>query len=224
MNKEKVLEKSLIADYLKEYEYYSFEKTDLRSYADRNLKRAEKLWELHPEQQLYHLMQAAVLIRVGKKEEAEKILKKYEKNHVLQFRNAEFRACFLYLAALLTEDKLQQKNIVIQLQKLYTKNPKQTTLYWYLVQLDDSFVKKPEKKLAFLEKQWKLGCKQNLLYIEVIKTLREHPEAAGNMDDFLMQCYIWAQRRQVISKDMGAQIAKHAMKLKSCDSGMQEKN
>ena len=217
MNNEKVLEKSLIADYLKEYEYYSFEKTDLRSYAERNLKRAEKLWELHPEQQLYHLMQAAVLIRVDKKEEAEKILKKYEKNHALQFRNAEFRACFLYLAALLTEDKLQQKNIVIQLQKLYTKNPKQTTLYWYLVQLDDSFEKKPEKKLAFLEKQWKLGCKQNLLYIEVIKTLRAHPEAAGNMDDFLMQCYIWAQRRQVISKDMGAQIAKHAMKLKSCD-------
>ena len=217
MNNEKVLEKSLIADYLKEYEYYSFEKTDLRSYAERNLKRAEKLWELHPEQQLYHLMQAAVLIRVDKKEEAEKILKKYEKNHALQFRNAEFRACFLYLAALLTEDKLQQKNIVIQLQKLYTKNPKQTTLYWYLVQLDDSFEKKPEKKLAFLEKQWKLGCKQNLLYIEVIKTLREHPQAAGNMGDFLMQCYIWAQRRQVISKEMGAQIAKHAMTLKSCD-------
>ena len=79
MNNEKVMEKSLIADYLKDYEYYSFEKTDLRSYAERNLKRAEKLWELHPEQQLYHLMQAAVLIRVGKKEEAEKILKKYEK-------------------------------------------------------------------------------------------------------------------------------------------------
>lgn len=217
MNKRSTQERSLIADYLKEYENYCFGKVDTRSYADRNLRRAEKLWELCPDQQLYHLMQAAVLIRVGKKEEGEAILKKYERNHVLQFRNPEFRACFLYLAALLTEDKIQIKNIVIQLQKLYSKNPKQMSLYWYLAQLDDVFEKKPEKKLAFLEKQWKLGCKQNLLYIEVIKTLREHPEAAGNMDEFLMQCYIWAQRRRVITKEMGAQIAKHAMKLKSCE-------
>ena len=218
MNKSSAQERSLIAGYLKEYENYCFGKIDARSYADRNLRRAEKLWELYPEQQLYHLMQAAVLIRVGKKEEGEAILKKYERNHILQFRNPEFRACFLYLAALLAEDKIQKKNIVIQLQKLYSKNPKQMSLYWYLAQLDDVFEKRPEKKLAFLEKQWKLGCKQNLLYIEVIKTLREHPEAAGNMDDFLMQCYIWAQRRRVITKEMAAQIAKHAMKLKSCEN------
>lgn len=217
MNKSGTQERSLIAGYLKEYENFCFGKVDARSYADRNLRRAEKLWELCPEQQVYHLMQAAVLIRVGKKEEGEAILKKYERNRVLQFRNPEFRACFLYLAALLTEDKIQKKNIVIQLQKLYTKNPKQKSLYWYLAQLDDGFEKKPEKKLAFLEKQWKLGCKQNLLYIEVIKTLRDYPLTAGNMDEFLMQCYIWAQRRRVITKEMGAQIAKHAMKLKSCE-------
>lgn len=217
MSKRSLQERSLIAEYLKEFENFCFGKIDARTYADRNLARAEKLWELCPDQQLYHLMQAAVLIRVGKKDEGEAILKKYERNHVLQFRNPEFRACFLYLAARLTEDKIQQKNILIQLQKLYSKNAKQTSLYWYLAQLDDGFAKNPEKKLAFLEKQWKLGCKQNLLYIEVIKTLREHPQAAGNMDEFLMQCYIWAQRRRVITKEMGAQIAKHAMKLKSCE-------
>ena len=191
MNKESVLEKNLIIDYLKEFEYYCFKKTDLKTYAERNKKRAEQLWELCPDNQLYHLMQAAVLIRVGKNEDAEKILKKYERNPALQFRNAPFRACFLYLAGLLTEDKIQRKNIVIQMQKLYQKNPTLPSLYWYLTQLDEGFEKNPEKKLAFLEKQWRLGCKQNLLYIEVIKTLREHPQIAGNMDDFLMQCYIW---------------------------------
>ena len=81
-----------------------------------NLHRAEKLMELCPENPLYHLMQAAVYIRVGKKEEGERILKKYERNHVLQFRNSEFRAGFLYLAGELTDDKIQKKNIVIQLQ------------------------------------------------------------------------------------------------------------
>lgn len=216
MNDEKNLEKSLIVGYLKEYENYCFGKTDAKTYFDRNLQRAGKLWELRPDHQLYHLMQAAVLIRGGRKEEGEKILKKYEHNHALQFRDADFRACFLYLAGMLTDDKLQRKNIVLQLQKLYQKNAAQASLYWYLVQLDEGFFKNPEKKLAFLEKQWRLGCKQNLLYIEVIKTLREHPKAAGDMDDFLMQCYIWAQRRGVIVKEMGAQIAKDALKLKSC--------
>lgn len=217
MNNESILEKSLIVDYLKEFEYYSFGKTDAKSYFDRNMRRAEKLWELCPDNQLYHLMQAAVLIRVGKKEEGEKILKKYERNHVLQFRNAEFRACFLYLAGLLTDDRLQRKNIVIQMQKLYQKNAAQPSLYWYLTQLDEGFEKNPEKKLAFLEKQWRLGCKQNLLYMEVIRTLRAYPKAAQNMDDFLMQCYTWAQRRKVITKEMGAQIAQNAMRLKRCD-------
>ena len=217
MSNESVLEKGLLVDYLKEFESYCFGKTDSKSYFERNMRRAEKLWELCPENPLYHLMQAAVLIRVGKNEEGEKILKKYERNHALQFRNADFRACFLYLAGLLTEDKIQRKNIVIQMQKLYQKNAAQPSLYWYLTQLDEGFEKNPEKKLAFLEKQWRLGCKQNLLYIEVIRTLRAHPEVAQNMDDFIMQCYIWAQRRKCISKEMGAQIAKNAMKLKRCD-------
>ena len=217
MSDKKQLEKGLIIDYLKEFELYSFGKVDARSYYERNLNRAEKLFEICPENPTYHLMQAAALIRNGKKEEGEKILKKYEKNHVLHFKNAEFRACFLYLAGELTDDKMQKKNILIQLQKLYQKNQTLPSLYWYLARMDESFAKNPEKKLAFLEKQWKLGCKQNLLYIEVIKTLREYPEAALNLDDFLMQCYIWAMRRNVISKEMGAQIAKHAMKLKTCE-------
>ena len=217
MNKETILEKGLIVDYLKEFEYYCFGKIDPKTYFERNMRKAEKLWELYPDNQLYHLMQAAVYIRAGKKEEGERILKKYERNPALQFRNAPFRACFLYLAGLLTDDKIQKKNIVIQMQKLYQKNPALPSLYWYLTQLDEGFEKNPEKKLAFLEKQWKMGCKQNLLYIEVIKTLRAHPQAAANMDDFLMQCYIWAQRRHCITKEMGAQIAKDAMKLKRCD-------
>ncbi len=217
MKHETAFEKSLVVDYLKEFENFTFGKTDVKSYLDRQQKRAQKLFEMHPDDQLYHLMQAAALIRVGKKDEGEAILKKYERNHALQFRNAEFRACFLYLAGVLCEDRIQRKNIVLQLQKLYQKDNAQPSLYWYLTQLDDAFQKNPEKKLAFLEKQWKLGCRQNLLYMEAIKTLREHPNAAPNMDSFIMQCYIWAQRRRVINKEMGAQIAKHAMKLKSCD-------
>lgn len=217
MNRDLLTEKNLLVDYLKEFENYSFERSQGQSFFDRQLQRAEKLYKLCPEQPLYHLMQAAVLLRMDQKDEAEKILKRYEKNHVLQFRNAEFRACFLYLAGMLTEDKIQRKNIVLQMQKLYQKNTALPSLYWYLVRLDELFLKNPEKKLAFLEKQWRLGCKQNLLYMEVILTLREHPEAAGNMDDFLMQCYIWAQRRSVITKEMAAQIAKTAMKLKRCD-------
>ena len=217
MDKNNVLEKGLIVDYLKEFEKFYLGKADSKSYLDRQMRRAEKLWEMFPENQLYHLMQAAALIRAGKKEEGEAILKKYERNHILQFRNSEFRACFLYLAGELTDDKIQKKNIVIQLQKLYQKDNTQPSLYWYLTRLDEGFERNPEKKIAFLEKQWKLGCRQNLLYMEVIGTLREYPEAAGNLDDFLMQCYIWAQRRKVITKEMAAQIAKHAMKLKRCD-------
>lgn len=217
MKLETAFEKGLVVDYLKEFENFTFGKTDAKSYLDRQQKRAQKLFEMHPDEQIYHLMQAAALIRVGKKEEGEAILKKYEKNHALQFRNTEFRACFLYLAGVLCEDKIQRKNIVLQLQKLYQKDNAQASLYWYLTRLDDAFEKNPEKKLAFLEKQWKLGCRQNLLYMEAIRTLREHPESAPNMDNFIMQCYTWAQRRRVINKGMGEQIARHAMKLKSCD-------
>lgn len=217
MDRTNILEKGLIVDYLKEFERFYLGKADAKGYFDRQMRRAESLWEMFPENPQYHLMQAAALIRVGKKEEGEAILKKYERNHVLQFRNSEFRACFLYLAGALIDDKIQKKNIVIQLQKLYQKNNVQPSLYWYLTCLDEGFKKNPEKKLAFLEKQWKLGCRQNLLYMEVIRTLREYPEAAGNLDDFMMQCYIWAQRRKVITKEMAAQIAKHAMRLKRCD-------
>lgn len=217
MNDAVRLEKSLVVDYLKELENYCLGKTDRKSYLTLQERRACKLWELCPDQPVYHLMQAAALIRCGKLQEGEAILKKYEKNRVLQFRNPEFRACFLYLAGCLTDDRLQKKNILLQLQKLYQKNPGQPALYWYFVHLDESFFKNPEKKLAFLEKQWKLGCRQNLLFLEVILTLQGYPESAGNMDEFFMQCYIWAQRRGCITKEMGTQIAKNAMSLKRCE-------
>lgn len=216
MNIEDRLEKSLLADYLKAYESFCLGKMDVKTYCQSNLRTAQKLWECYPENPVYHLMQAAVLIHSKKLEEAEKILKKYEKNHALQFRNGQFRALFLYLAGCLTEDKQQRKNVVLQLQKLYQKDAAQPSLYWYLSRMDEGFAKNPAKKLAFLEKQWKLGCRQNLLYMEVILTLREFPESCGSLNDFLMQCYIWAMRRHVITKEMGAQIAGHAMKLKSC--------
>ncbi len=217
MDKMSNLEKSLVADYLKEYENLCLGKTEIRDYADGQMRRAQKLWELCPENPLYHLMQAAVLIRTDKKEAGEQILKKYERNHALQFRNPEFRACFLYLAGMLTEDAIQRRNIVIQLQKLYQKNPTQPSLYWYLTQLDEGFQKNPEKKMAFLEKQRKSGCRQNLLYLEAVLTLRAYPDIVDNMETFYMQCYIWAQRRHCITREMGEQIAQTAMKLKKCD-------
>lgn len=217
MNEMTALERGLIADYMKEYENYRFGKTGKAQYQTQNMRRAEKLWELNPEQPIYHLMCAAMLICAGKTEEGERILKKYEHNHGLQFRNPQFRAYFLYLAAQLSSDKQQRGNIVIQLNKLYQKDPMQPSLYWFLVQTDEGFVKNPEKRLAFLEKQWRFGCRQNLLYIEVIQTLRGQPALAENIDNFLMQSYIWAQRRHLITKEMACQIARTAMRLKSCD-------
>lgn len=218
MIKMTAIEKNLLLDYLKEYENYCFQKTEKKQYLHLNFQRAQKLYELNPEQPVYHLMCAAMMIYAGKKAEGEAILKKYEHNPVIQFRNMDFRAYFLYLAALLTEDKQQRANIVAQLQKIYQKNPAQPTLYWFLVKLDEGFAKNPGKKLAFLEKQWRLGCNQNLLYIETIKTLTAHMEIVCNLDDFLMQTYIWAQRRQLLTKEMGGRIAQSAMRLKSCDA------
>lgn len=214
MNKRSDREKSLIVDYLKEFERYCLEQTDKKSYFDNNLRRVEKLKEISPENPYYYLMEAAVLIRAGRVDKAEAILKKYERNPALQFRDADFRAGFLYLAGLLAEDWNQRKNIVLQLQKLYQKNAAQRSLYWYLTQLDEGFEKNPEKKLDFLEKQWNLGCRQNLLYIEVIRTLKKYPKAADNLGTFLTQCYIWAQRRRCITKEMSTRIAVTAMRLK----------
>ena len=92
MNDAVRLEKSLLIDYLKEFENYCLGKTDRKSYLTLQERRACKLWELCPDQQIYHLMQAAALIRCGKLQEGEEILKKYEKKRVLQFRNTDFRA------------------------------------------------------------------------------------------------------------------------------------
>lgn len=217
MKMKSALEKSLVVDYLKEFEAYCLEKTDKKSCVEKNLRRSRKLQELSPENPLYHLMEAAAFIRGGKTEEGELILKKYEKNPALQFRNAEFRAGFLYLAGKLTEDPVRRRDVVLQLQKLYQRNAAQPSLYWYLARLDEGFEKNPQKKMAFLEKQWRMGCRQNLLYIEVIRTLKRYPEAVGSMDDFLMQCSIWAMRRRCMTREMGTQIARSAMRMKNAD-------
>ncbi|MGN0335392.1 MAG: DUF5717 family protein [Lachnospiraceae bacterium] len=208
----------LLAEYLKTYEDYQFKKIDSGQYAARNLAVAERLIEMVPEEPDFQLMKASVLIEADKKDEAEGLLKKYEKNHILQLKNPEFRAAFLYLAGRLSDDPAQKRQVVGQLQKLYRKNPKQQSLFFYLARSDEGFEKNPQKKLALLEKQWNLGNHQNLLYIETVLTLRKYPEAAAQMNGFFIQVYIWAVRRRVITKEMGSQIAKTAMHLKSCDA------
>ncbi len=214
-NREKHL---LLAEYLKNFENYQFGKMNSKQYGALNHAVVEKLLLQNQEEPCYQLMKASVLIEDGRREEAEALLKKYERNHILQMKNPDFRAGFLYLAAKLTDDIIQRRQIVSQLQKLYKKNPAQDSLYYYLAKLDEVFVKNPRKKIIFLEKQWKLGNKQNLLYVESILTLRKNPEVATDMNAFIVQLYIWAVRRRVLTKEMGAQIARTAIYLKGNDA------
>lgn len=207
-------QQQLLTAYARNYEAFALGRIDSRRYYEENIKNTEQLILHFPEQPIYQLMKANVFLHAGELEKAEKLLKKYEKNPILQLKNQEFRAYFLYLAACLSEDLLHRRQILGQLQKIFRKNPEEKGIYYYLVKLDETFERNPEKKIKFLEKQWKSGNNQNYLYLETLLTLQKYPELLTEWSTFFVQICVWGIRKQLLPKELGPQLAKTALSLK----------
>lgn len=179
-----------------------------RSLADSLLKENE-------ESSVYPLLDAWVMLREGRKEETGWILRKYERTRLFQMREFRTRAFFLYVNSLYREEPDQVAAGVTQLQKLYQKHPEDWLLTMFLLDLDQKLKEKSRTRYLVLERQFRSGTRNRLLYQEAWALLKDDPALFTRLDAFTLQTFGWASSHGFLTAETAQALAAQATRLKN---------
>lgn len=163
---------------------------------------------------LYPLLDAWVMLREGRKEEAGWILRKYERTRLFQMREKRIRALFLYVNSLFREEPEQIAAGVGQLRKLYQKHPDDWIVTLFLLELDSQLKDQPRTRYLVLERQFRAGTRNRLLYQEAWKLLEKDPALFTRLDAFTVQIFGWASAHGLLTAEAAQTLAGQAVRLK----------
>lgn len=167
-----------------------------------------------PESAFYPLLDAWVMLREERREEAGWILRKYERTRLFQQRDQRIRALFLYVNSLFKNDSDTTASNVAQLQKLYAKRPEEWMLTFFLLELDPKLREKTRTRYMVLERQFRCGTRNRLLYQEAWRLLSEDPALFSKLNGFTLQVFGWASGHGFLDVEMAQVVAKEASRLK----------
>ena len=183
--------------------------------ADRRLRvLIDSLKKADRQSDLYPLIDIWVMLREGRKEEAGRILHKYEKARLYQQKEVEICALFLYVNALYRNDEKITSASVAQLRKFYQKRPKNGLVTGFLLKLDPQLEKNPRTRYLILERQFYAGVKNRLLYQEAWKLISEDLALFTRLDAFTLQVFGWAASRGLLTVEAAQEAAGQAGRIK----------
>lgn len=185
-----------------------------REASDRFRELADSLTAADPESALYPLLDAWVLLREGKRTEAGWILKKYEKTRLLKLRDYSVRAVFLYVNSLFCEDEKVTASAAAQLQKYYQKQPEDRAAAAVLLKMDQKPALSPRARYLMLERLFRSGVRNRLLYQEAYTLLREDMALFGRLDGFSLQTFHWAATRGLLTPETAGAAARQATRIR----------
>lgn len=182
--------------------------------AERLRKLADILTEAEPESAVYLLLDVWVMLREGRKKEAGWILKKYEKTRLLQSKELSVRAMFLYVNSLFSEDENVTASAVSQLQKIYRSSPENWLITKFLLELDPQLKKNNRTRYQVLERQFRAGTRNRLLYQEAFSLLEKDMALFARLDPFSVQAFGWAASRGLLTMEAADAVAVQATRIR----------
>lgn len=183
--------------------------------ADEKLRTlVDMLVQNDPESPVYPLLDAYVMLRENRREEAGWILRKYERTRLFQLRDMQVRALFLYVNALFREDPELTASSVVQLQKIYLKRPENGMVIAFLMDLDPKLKEKSRTCYTMLERQFRAGTRNRLLYQEAWKLLKEDMALFTKLDAFTLQVFGWAASHGFLNAETAQAVAGQAARIK----------
>lgn len=186
-----------------------------RKETDRQLRGlVDRLARLEPESALGPLADAWVMLREGRREEAGWLLKKYEKSRLLQQKELSVRAVFLYVNSLFCRDDKVTAHAVTQIQKIWQKRPEDRLATACLLALDPKLKDSARTRYMILEKLFRAGVRNRLLYQEAYFLLREDPALFVRLDHFSLQVFGWAASGGLLTPETARAVAAQAPRIK----------
>ena len=174
----------------------------------------DRLREADAESAFYLLLDAWAMLREDRREEAGWILRKYERTRLFQQREVPVRALFLYVNSLYRGGDKNDSSVA-QLQKLYQKYPENWLVTWFLLELDPKLSRNTRTRYMVLERQFRMGTHNRLLYQEAWRLLCQDPALFEKLDGFTMHTLYWAASRGLLTAEAAQAAARQASRLKS---------
>lgn len=116
-----------------------------------------RLAALSPDLSFGPVLDAWVMLREDRREEAGWLLRKYEKTRFFQLRDSTVRAFFLYVKDLWKQNGEEEFPSLPQVQKLYQKQPDNWHLVLLLMKMDHRLMENTRMSYKLLERQFRAG-------------------------------------------------------------------
>ena len=145
------------------------------------------------------LLNAWVMGLENRQEEAGWILRKYEKTRLFQQRDVRTKELYLYVNSIYRKDSQVTEQAVVQLRKFYQKYPEDWMLTYFLLKLDPELLRDKRTRYRILERQYRMGTRHRLLYLEAWNLLSEDAALFQGLDGFVLQICAWASEHGLVS-------------------------
>ena len=191
-----------IADVMRQYEKFRTRKIGLSGWLTQTQGLVEKLMALDETDPAPCLYKAQLLITQDCQNEAQWLL-----SHAVDLMergrySEELWAYYLYLTTLLSRDEEEILRVTEEVTQLHHKNPESWRIAWLLLYLSEEFVDRPGEKLRFMEKQFDLGCRSFVFYVEALQAYLSNPALLRKLGAFERQVLYYGIRQDFFSPDL----------------------
>lgn len=159
----------------------------------------------------YTILKAELMILDGEKERAKALLEECRKEVMDQRLEQKDRYClYQYLQYLLTEKPSYKENLIRLIQKILYEENGHPYLFLLLTKLDSDMMQNPEEVLEQTRELFENGCRSPYLYAKAFTLYRENPQLLKAMGKFEIQVMVFADKRDLLEKELALRIAQLA--------------
>ncbi len=203
-----------------------------RDYLDFRLKRIPiNTWIAQAEDDFAHYEQAGgkdIMVRLyqvqiyfaaDQPEIACTLLEKLEQKRKIP-NVPKVQGYYQYLTTLYNKDQKYVDYIEGKIQDLYLKNQEEWVLQWVLLYLQENLIQHPSQKLEAIRRQYEMGCRSRVMYLEAYTLFQKYPLLLKKLDDFEIQVLRFICRNDLLDKEIVMQVADLAGRLRRYDKTM----
>ncbi len=186
------------------YQAYRLKKIATGAWANETIEILDHLHAMDPDEPMYPLMKAQVLIINRQRQEAEWILDEFHREWV-DHKDPVY-GFYLYVMTLLERESNYVDRMTREIEGIFHENPDSVMLFWVLSFLQDEYYNNNSRKLKAIEYWVMKGCSSPYLYLEAYYLIWQDPYLLTKLDTFEIRILRWAIRHRAITKDIAIQI------------------
>ncbi len=182
-------------------------KKGISEWVEEALELIEQLHAHDSEDRFVDLVQAHILLRGNRKEEAKWVLDNFEYNRIMLTAQPELAAYYLFLSALLSGDQRQMRRISEELERLELRNDDSWMIVCMLALLSPSY-REYRSRLEYLKmKHMRHGFHSLLFYTNCYICYQENTGLLTSIGAFELHVLEFACKRGMFTAELAAQLA-----------------